>query len=71
MKTFVAISGGILLTLSCVATSDARPHNEGPRPTHAEVIYNHPIYHLNLSDVVSTAPEQVSDNFAYRTYRGE
>ena len=71
MKTFVTISGGILLALSCVATSDARPHNDKLRPTRAEVIYNHPIYHLNLSDVVSPAPEQVSDNYAYRTYRGD
>jgi hypothetical protein len=71
MKTFVAISAGILLTLSFVATSDARPYNQRLRPTHAEVIYNHPIYDLNLSDVVSLAPEQVSDNFAYRTYRGD
>ena len=71
MKTFVTISGGILLTLSFVATSDARPHNERLRPTQAEVIYNHPIYHLNLSDVISPAPEQVSDNFAYRTYSGD
>ncbi len=71
MKTFVTISAGILLTLSFVATSDARPHNESLRPTQAEVLYNHPIYHLNLSDVVSPAPEQVLDNFVYRTYRGD
>ena len=71
MKTFVTISGGILLALSCVATSDARPHNERLRPTQVDVFYNHPNYHLNLSDVVSPAPEQVSDNFAYRTYRGD
>ena len=71
MKTFLTIVAGVLLTLSFVATSDARPHNERLRPNHAQVFYNHPIYHLNISDVVSPAPEQVSDNFAYQTYRGD
>jgi len=71
MKTFVTISGGILLTLSCVTASDARPHNERLKPTQVEVFYNHPIYHLDLSDVVRPAPEQVLDNFVYQTYRGD
>ena len=29
MKTFVTISAGVLLALSCVTASDARPHANG------------------------------------------
>ena len=36
MKTFVRISGGILLTLSYVAPSDARPHANGVGSTQSE-----------------------------------
>ncbi len=36
MKTFVTISGGILLALSCVATSDARLHANRQAPTQSE-----------------------------------
>ena len=71
MKTFVTISGGILLAVFCVSASDANPHNERLKPHQAEVFYNHPIYHLNLSDVVSPAPQQVLDNFVYQSYRGD
>jgi hypothetical protein len=43
MKTFVTISGGILLTLSCVATS-ARPHANREGPTQSEPSYYDPDY---------------------------
>ena len=59
MKTFLTIVAGVLLALSCVTASDASPHNERLRPTRVEVLYNHPNYHLNLSDVVSPVPDQV------------
>ena len=36
MKTFVTISGGILLALSCVATSDARLHANREGQTQSE-----------------------------------
>ena len=36
MKTFVTISGGILLALSCVATSDARLHANRAGQTQSE-----------------------------------
>src|SRR5271157_1595601 len=36
MKTFVTISGGILLALSCVATSDARLHPNREGQTQSE-----------------------------------
>ena len=36
MKTFVTISGGILLALSCVATSDARLHANRVGQTQSE-----------------------------------
>ena len=39
MKTFVTISGGILLALSCVATSDARLHAKRQAPTQIEPSY--------------------------------
>ena len=44
MKTFVTISGGILLTLSCVATSDARPHDNREGPTQSEPSNYNPDY---------------------------
>ena len=71
MKTFVTISGGILLALCCLTASDASPQNDRLRPTRAEVIYNHPGFHLNLSDVASPAPEQVLDNLVYQSYKGD
>ena len=33
MKTFLTISGGILLALSCVTASDARQHAKQQAPT--------------------------------------
>ncbi len=39
MKTFVVLSGGILLTLFCVATSDARPQANRESPTQSESRY--------------------------------
>ena len=44
MKTFVTISGGILLALSCVATSDARPRANGEAPTQSEPSDYNPDY---------------------------
>ena len=36
MKTFLTISGGILLALSCVTASDARPHAQRQAPTQSK-----------------------------------
>ena len=44
MKTFVTISGGILLTLFCVAPSDARLHANREGPTQSEPSYYYPDY---------------------------
>ena len=44
MKTFLTISAGILLTLSFVATSDARPHANREGPTQSEPSYYNPDY---------------------------
>jgi hypothetical protein len=44
MKTFVTISGGILLTLSCVAILDARPHSNREVQTQSEPSYYNPAY---------------------------
>jgi len=67
MKTFVTISGGILLALSCVTASDASPHNDRLRPTQVEVLYNHPTVDLNRSDVASPALEPS----VYQSYKGD
>jgi hypothetical protein len=67
MKTFVTISGGILLVLSCVTASDASPHNDRLRPTRAEVLYNHPTGDLDRSDVVNPALE----HSVYQSYKGD
>jgi len=39
MKTFLTISGGILLALSCVTASDARSHAQRQAPTQSEPTY--------------------------------
>ena len=39
MKTFLTISGGILLALSCVTASDARSHAKRQAPTQSEPTY--------------------------------
>ena len=39
MKTFLTISGGILLALSCVTASDARSHAKQQAPTQSEPTY--------------------------------
>ena len=44
MKTFVTISAGILLTLSCVATSDARLHANREGQTQSEPSNYNPDY---------------------------
>jgi len=44
MKTFVTISGGILLALSCVATSDARLHANRQGQTQSEPSNYNPEY---------------------------
>ena len=44
MKTFVTISGGILLALSCVATSDARLHANREGQTQSEPSNYNPDY---------------------------
>src|SRR5208337_86024 len=44
MKTFFTISGGILLALSFVATSDARQHANGEGPTQSEPSSYNPDY---------------------------
>jgi hypothetical protein len=44
MKTFLTISAGILLTLSCVATSDARPNANREGPTQSEPSNYNPDY---------------------------
>ena len=44
MKTFVTISGGVLLALSCVATSDARLHANREGQTQSEPSNYNPDY---------------------------
>ncbi len=44
MKTFVTISAGVLLALSCVATSDAGPHSNREGQTQSEPSYYNPDY---------------------------
>ena len=39
MQTFATIVGAVLLTLSLVATSDARPHDNRLGPTQSESPY--------------------------------
>ena len=39
MKTFLTISGGILLALSCPTASDARSHANRQAPTQSEPTY--------------------------------
>ena len=39
MKTFLTISSGILLALSCVTASDARSHAQRQGPTQSEPTY--------------------------------
>ena len=50
MKTFVTISAGILLTLSCVATSDARPNANREGPTQSEPSNYNPDYQSEPSN---------------------
>ena len=47
MKTFVTISGGILLALSCVTASDARPHANREGQTQSEPSNYNPDYNSN------------------------
>lgn len=46
MKTFFTILGGILLALSIVTTSDARPHNKRLGPNRNEALYYEPDYNF-------------------------
>ena len=50
MKTFVTISAGILLTLSCVATSDARLHANREGQTQSEPSNYNPDYQSEPSN---------------------
>ena len=50
MKTFVTISGGILLALSCVATSDARLHANREGQTQSEPSNYNPDYQSEPSN---------------------
>ena len=71
MRFFVGLSAGVLLALCSVAASNASPHNKKLQPKQADVLYNHPMHHLNESDVITPVPDHVLDNFAYKTYRGD
>ena len=44
MKTFVTIAAGVLLALSCVTASDARPHAHGQGQTQSEPSDYNPDY---------------------------
>ena len=50
MKTFVTISGGILLALSCVTASDARPHANREGQTQSEPSNYNPDYQSEPSN---------------------
>ena len=50
MKTFVTISAGVLLALSCVATSDARPHANREGQTQSEPSNYNPDYQSEPSN---------------------
>ena len=50
MKTFVTISGGVLLALSCVATSDARLHANREGQTQSEPSNYNPDYQSEPSN---------------------
>jgi len=49
MKTFLRISAGILLTLSCGATSDARPNANREGPTQSEPSNYNPDYNSQIN----------------------
>ena len=67
MKTFVTISGGILLALSCVATSDARLHANRVGQTQSEPSNYNPDQDSQTStrnlDRATTGPAQTLPSY--------
>jgi len=51
MNTFLTISSGIFIALSCVTTSDAKPHDNRLKPDKFESYYYHPYYNSERSQI--------------------